>query len=109
MPRYTLFLDDGGVISDNCLRPPQWQRLVGEFFPPLLGGSPGAWAEANRKVAEGMFQGGAWERRLAEAPDYSSFERPYMLDWLWGMCDAVGVPRPPEGEALDLARRGTAW
>ncbi len=39
MPEITaLFIDDGGVLNDNALRGPQWQRLVAEFFVPALGG-----------------------------------------------------------------------
>ena len=52
MQRPVLFVDDSGVLNDNRLRGPQWDRLVGEFFPPLLGGRPEAWPEANRVVAE---------------------------------------------------------
>ncbi|MFQ5795557.1 MAG: hypothetical protein ACE5JP_10975 [Candidatus Bipolaricaulia bacterium] len=42
-----LFVDDGGVLNDNTRRSLQWQRLLGEFFPPILGGTPESWAEAN--------------------------------------------------------------
>ena len=50
--RLTIFLDDGGVINDNAVRGPQWQRLVGRFLSPRLGGEPEAWAQANKVVAE---------------------------------------------------------
>ena len=36
--RLIIFLDDGGVMNDNNTRALQWQRLVSEFFAPLLGG-----------------------------------------------------------------------
>jgi len=36
--RPIIFLDDGGVMNDNNARALQWQRLVGEYFVPLLGG-----------------------------------------------------------------------
>jgi len=42
-----IFLDDGGVINDNNLRGPQWQRLFGEFMVPRFGGEADAWGEAN--------------------------------------------------------------
>ncbi len=29
-----LFIDDGGLLNDNALRAPEWQRLIGEYFPP---------------------------------------------------------------------------
>jgi FMN phosphatase YigB (HAD superfamily) len=42
-----IFLDDGGVINDNNLRGPQWQRLFGEFMVPRFGGEAVAWGDAN--------------------------------------------------------------
>ena len=50
-----IFLDDGGVMSDNELRPPQWQRLLGEFMALRLGREPLEWAEANKDTAERVF------------------------------------------------------
>src|SRR5205085_1546019 len=99
----------GGVMSDNRLRAPQWQRLVGAFFAPRLGGTPAAWQAANRFVMEGFFAPGAWDARLAAASDYATFDRAYLLDWLGGMCAELGLPLPPPAEALALAREaGTA-
>ena len=74
-----LFLDDGGVMSDNERRGPQWQRLVGEFFAPRLGGDHTAWARANRGTeydpdADRIQQHEWWLRDMArevgvDAPD----------------------------------------
>ncbi len=47
-----VFLDDGGVMNDNRMRGPAWQRLVAEYFAPRLGGEPAAWAAANRVAVE---------------------------------------------------------
>src|SRR5215211_619367 len=100
MPRPVLFLDDGGVMNDNALRGPQWQRLVGEFFPPLLGGTPDRWAEANRIVVTRLWE----ELPLGETDRvdaaYEAFKRAYALAWLHGMCQEVGVPAPAEEESL---------
>jgi HAD superfamily hydrolase (TIGR01509 family) len=109
VPGLVVFLDDGGVMNDNRRRAQQWQRLVGGFFTPLLGGTPEAWAEANRIVAAGLFDPAAWRARLRAAPDYASFERAYLLDWLSQMCALVGVPGLPAEESVDLARRAGAW
>lgn len=38
-----IFIDDGGVMNDNAVRGPQWQRLIGEYLAPRLGGSGAAW------------------------------------------------------------------
>ena len=43
----TIFLDDGGVMNDNSRRPEQWQRLIGEYCVPRLGGTMEQWAAAN--------------------------------------------------------------
>jgi len=107
MPQLTIFLDDGGVISDNNLRASQWQRLVGEFFVPLLGGTSEAWKEANGIVSERLFQADAWDARLRAASDYQSFDRSYQFDWLSGMCEIVGLEIPPEEACVELAYRAT--
>src|SRR4051794_14740622 len=96
-------------MNDNNLRGAQWQRLVAEFYVPLLGGAAHAWAEANRVVAEGMLTPDAWSKRLQEAADYLSFDRAYQLHWLGGMCEMVGVPLPDEDEAVALAHQATLY
>ena len=107
--RLMVFLDDGGVMNDNNERGLQWQRLVGEFFVPLLGGSPEAWSRANRVVTDRLFAPAAWRRRVQAAADYTSFDRAYQVEWLRGMCELVGVEAPPEEECLRLARRAAAF
>ena len=96
--RPALFLDDGGVISDNERRGPQWQEAVAAFFAPRLGGDPARWAAANRAVMDAILAPGAWEARLTAAGSYAAFEQAYQHDWLAGMCSQVGVPLPPPDE-----------
>ena len=107
--RLMVFLDDGGVMNDNRTRALQWQQLVSEYFVPLLGGSPEAWSRANRVVADRLFEPGAWRGRVQAAADYRGFDRDYQVDWLWGMCELVGVETPPEEECLRLARRAATF
>src|SRR5260221_4261131 len=109
MARLMLFLDDGGVMNDNSPRALQWQRLVSEFFVPLLGGPAEAWPHANRLVAARLFEAVAWRRRVQAAPDCRSFDRAFPVEWLQGMCALVGVGSPPEEECLTLARRAAAF
>ena len=104
-----LFIDDGGVMSDNRRRGEQWRRMVADFFAPRLGGSPEAWAEANHRVITAMLDAQSWEERCAAYPDYASFERAYFLDWLRAMCEIVGVECPPDEESLALSREITAY
>ena len=49
----TIFLDDGGVMSDNGRRAREWQRLAREYLSPRLCGDPTAWPEANQVVFAG--------------------------------------------------------
>jgi hypothetical protein len=107
--RPIIFLDDGGVMNDNRTRALQWQRLVGEYFVPLLGGSPEAWSRANRLVTDRLFEPDAWRRRVHAAADYRSFDRDYQVKWLRGMCGLVGIETPPAEECLRLARRAAAF
>ena len=109
MSQLTVFLDDGGVMNDNSQRAEQWQRLVSEFFMPLLGGTSEAWIEANRVVANRMFELENWRMRVHAAADYASFNRTYHVDWLGGMCEFVGIPAPPEEECIELASRAVAY
>jgi len=97
-------------MNDNAQRATQWQRLVGEFFPPILGGAPQAWAEANRIIAPPLWDyeyvQALWKRSNA---DFAAFDRAYQLEWLWRMCDFVGIERPPEEKALELTRRAADY
>jgi hypothetical protein len=108
MAQPIIFLDDGGVMNDNRVRGPQWQLLVGEYFPAILGGAPEAWAAANRTYMEGMFDPAQWEARLQAFIDYHSWDAAYQLDWINGMCEIVGVPAPPAETAIELAHQASA-
>jgi hypothetical protein len=55
MTRPALFIDDGGVMNENVRRGRQWERLVGQYFSPRLGGAPEAWAAANANVVNRLF------------------------------------------------------
>ncbi len=103
-----IFLDDGGVMNDNRLRGSQWQRMVAEFFVPILGGTPTAWAKANRIVLDGILAPAAWQARLRADPDYPGFDHRYQVDWLHRMCHHVGVAAPAEAESVELAHQAVA-
>ena len=109
MPDLVVFIDDGGVMSDNQRRAPQWRRLVAEFFPPLLGGAPPAWEQANLVVAERLLNPVAWATRIRGATSFVAVDEAYQLDWLRSMCALVGVPAPPAGECVALARQAIAF
>src|SRR5437879_6127117 len=104
---WVLFLDDGGVMSDPALRVTQWERLLSEFFPPILGGTPEAWAEANRVVMPRLRQGYGVAERMNV--DYATYDRAYRTAWLGGMCALVEARVPPEEEGIALAHRAAAY
>ncbi len=99
-----LFLDDGGVLNDNAARAPQWQRLVGEYFAPRLGGDPAAWAEANRQVMSDLSARGGWEWLMRAAADQDDYDRRYYAMWLPSMCRSVGVREPDATEYVAMGR-----
>lgn len=109
MPKPVLFIDDGDVMNENERRGPQWQRLVGQFFAPLLGGTPARWAEANRVVAPRLWDAFAIAAVDRVDADYEAFARAYELAWLHDMCQEVGVPVPAAAESRALARRANAF
>ena len=106
-----VFLDDGGVMNDNRLRGPQWQRLVGEFFSPRLGGDPGLWAEANARILEPVMD--RFFQRIeawSEDGNYREICVDYDLDWLRSMCSVVGVDPPAGIDAqIDLVGEASDW
>jgi phosphoglycolate phosphatase-like HAD superfamily hydrolase len=107
MPFPIIFLDDGGVMNDNLVRAPQWQVLLGEFLPPILGGTPEAWAEANHRYMTALFDPAQWEARLQTFTDYPSWDAAYHLEWINDMCAIVGVPPPPAEAAIELAHQAS--
>ncbi len=95
-----VFLDDGGVLSDSRLRPPEWLRLIGEFMPPRLGSTAEQWRDANRE-----FFGPIWSKLLERLPEFSNyreFHRAHATNWVSGMCSRVGVSPPSDDEAVAL-------
>lgn len=104
MKRPVIFLDDGGVLNDNTARAPQWQRLVGEYFAPRLGGDPAAWAQANRLVMDDLSARGGWEWLMRAASDQDDYDHRYFAMWLPGMCRSVGVPEPTAEECVPMGR-----
>src|SRR3989442_9255695 len=98
-----LFIDWHGVLTDAEKLPAEWRRLLGEFFPPRLGGAPEAWAEANRGAIARSF---ARLQELATGGVHMTevFAR-VDRDWLRDMCVEVGVPVPGTEAQIDALAR----
>lgn len=97
-----VFLDIYGVLIDPSSLAPQWQRLVGEFLVPRLGGEPEAWGAANKYAAERMF---ARYRDPGGTPR-ETHGRLRRL-WMREMCEHAGVATPKD--AGRLAEETNAW
>jgi HAD superfamily hydrolase (TIGR01509 family) len=104
-----LFFDDGGVLNDNAARGPQWQRLVGEYLAPRLGGTAAAWGQANRLVMERMEAPSEVARQRTRCPDARDYERIRLSAWFGAMIAEVGVARPSAESVLTLALETTAF
>src|SRR6267143_2525206 len=99
---HSVFFDAAGVLLDTTAMPTQWQRLIGEFLAPRLGGEPSAWGPANAYAVERM-----WARyRVPGGTPRETHGRLRRL-WLREMCEKVGVPSPREAGAL--AEETYAW
>ena len=107
MAELTLFLDDGGVLSDNTTRAAQWQRLCGEFLAPRLGGESRAWAEANRVMFPPIFD--AYRHVMAIPDRYLEGARAYETAWLTAMCEYLGITPPPPDASAALAREAIIY
>ncbi len=94
-------------MNDNALRGTEWQRLVGEFFAPRLGGEPAAWAEANGATFGDLLE--RYSRTLPEASDFVRAWEGYERAWLAVMCEHVGVFEPPPTKAAALAREASLY
>lgn len=83
------------MLNDNERRAPEWRRLLGEYFAPLLGGTPEAWGEANRVVFDGIWRD--WQALLDRREDVGTDWWPAQdRRWLTGMCEDVGVAVPAD-------------
>jgi beta-phosphoglucomutase-like phosphatase (HAD superfamily) len=98
--QFRLFIDDGGVLNDNRIRGGEWLRLIGEFMPARLGGTPEQWAIANSAVFPQV-----WADLTRQMPLFASFEefqRTYATSWMRLMCAEIGIAAPPDYEAAAL-------
>lgn len=86
-----VFLDDDGVMNDSIQRTLQWRQHASDFFTSVLGGQPTTWRIANHVVTE---------RLLAT---HTNIDHVYIVSWIQGMCEMVGIATPAEEQCLNLA------
>jgi hypothetical protein len=73
-----IFLDLGGVLVDKEQQITQWDRLVGDYFVSLLGGTKQGWIEAHHLVTRHMLEREGVERPASFARFYWNYQR----DWI---------------------------
>ena len=100
-----LFFDDGGVLNDNAARGPQWQRLVGEYLEPRLGGTAAGWGLANCLVMERMEAPSEGARQRMQCPDARGYERLRLSAWFGAMIAEVASPSLMESVLTWRSRR----
>ena len=99
-------------MNDNSLRGPQWQRLVGDFFVPRLGGTHAQWSDANQQVLDAFFERmiARWQAWDEASDDYVRTCEEFDLDWLSSMCSRVGVAAPSDvAEQARLVKEASAY
>jgi HAD superfamily hydrolase (TIGR01509 family) len=113
MPRIVhVFMDNGGVITDNSVLGSEYLRLLPEFLVPRLGGTAEDWAEANRIInpearerSRARLQ--AWDDSTGDVLQGRYIDN---LDWLRTMCTEVGIDGPPsDDECAALAAEANLW
>ena len=106
-----LFIDNGGVLTDNGSRSTHYRRLVGEYFAPRYGGAQAVWEEANANTFLP-----AWSRFLDRVANWTG-ERDlsrdvwlYHADWLRILFAAAGVPTPENDDACaEIGHASERW
>jgi len=98
-----VFIDNGGVLTDNSARGPLYQRLVGRYFVPRYGGSQAAWEQTNLDTFPK-----AWARFLErvenwdDSRDLAAAERLHSADWMRFLLTAMGLTPPADDEECAL-------
>jgi FMN phosphatase YigB (HAD superfamily) len=99
----TLFVDKGGVLVNNDELGKQYQQLIAEYLPRVLGGGPRSWADANVWAFDRQWA--RWEAasRATTGGNIREWFDADAANWLYDMCEMVGVARPPEKDAARIA------
>ena len=99
----TLFIDKGGVLVNNDELGAQYQQLIAEYLPRILGGTARGWADANVWAFDRQLE--RWAAASGSSPTTNVREwfAGDARNWLYDMCDMTSLPRPPAGDAQRIA------
>ena len=107
----SVFIDNGGVLTDNSQRAPHYRRLVGEYFVPRYSGTQTAWEEANANTFLP-----AWGRFLDRVAnwegggDIAHAIWLYHADWLRILFAAAGLEAPEGDDACaEIGQAAERW
>ena len=106
---YSIFFDDGGVMSDNSKKGVQWKDYIVKYFVPRYGGNPAMWREANHQVVKIWVK--KWEQMIDKGTnlDYKKYQEYEDKTWINHMFDAVGVEKPFLHECSRIKREFEEW
>lgn len=93
-----IFLDDGGVLSDNVRRMSQWREQVGAYLSRELGGPPERWAEANRVISARAWT--AWLELMVAGVPLDRARRTFDVGWMRGMAEHAGRVLPTDDDEV---------
>ena len=99
---YAIFFDDGGVLNDNRLRGIQWQKMIGEYFPPKYGGEPHKWIEANIRLVNDFSKEHSKLIEESLVIEFNPFYDEFIYRWISEMFDYAGVNAPPKNQHREI-------
>jgi len=107
MKQFSLFFDDGGVISNDNIKGKQWQQLVAEYFVSRYGGNSGKWGEANVLAIERIIA----NIRINANNDYNytDYQKFESDTWFTTMFDYMNLNLPPKEDYFRIHREVEAW
>lgn len=99
----TLLVDKGGVLVNNDELGKQYQQLIAEYLPTVLGGGARSWGDANVRAFDRQWA--RWEAatRSTSGGNIREWFEADAANWLYDMCEKVGVARPPAHDAERIA------
>lgn len=107
--KFSLFFDDGGVMSDNSRKGDQWKDLIAKYFVPRYGGNPSLWREANHQAVKILVK--KIEQLIDNGTnlDYEKYQVYEDETWINHMFNAVGIEKPPKHEYSKIRREIEEW
>ncbi|MHA2363048.1 MAG: HAD family hydrolase [Candidatus Hodarchaeales archaeon] len=109
MTKWSIFFDDGGVMSDNIIKGNQWQKLVPQFFIPKYGGNEKDWAKANFEFVIIVMDKVEELIKMEQNMSYNDFKEYENTICIEHMFKRVGIPFPPKHEYSQICRALEEW